>query len=163
MDKIEVPLSSFSRDQRKLEELTQQLRHLQLNSESTISGLQMQLKAEKEKSLSLENALRGKDDSHQLIAKLREAEEIEKKLRTDLVKLTRHSMIVSDDDSFRSRAQELETENFLLTQKVKGLERQIRDVKAQAVTVYAAEGGKGKRTGAGGGAGTVGSRYGGKR
>ena len=121
-------------EQTKIEELTRELRRLQLESEGKVATLTTQLRAEQEKSKALEEALHGKEDTAELQGRVREAEETEKKLRTELVRMTRRSMLITEEDPIKARLRELETENFLLNQKVKGLEKQVKDVKASAVS-----------------------------
>lgn len=121
-------------EQAKIEELTRELRRLQLESDGKVATLTTQLRAEQEKSRALEEALHGKEDTAELQGRVKEAEETEKKLRTELVRMTRRSVLITEEDSVKARLRELETENFLLNQKVKGLEKQVKDVKASAVS-----------------------------
>ncbi len=130
---VDLPSASLL-EQAKIEELTRELRRLQLESEGKVAALTTQLRAEQEKSRALEEALQGKADTTELQDRVIEAEETEKKLRTELVRMTRRSVLITEEDSFKARQRELETENFLLNQKVKGLERQVKDVKASAVS-----------------------------
>lgn len=137
MDKSGSAIPAFSRDRTRIEELTQQIRHLQIDSAASISALHTQLKAEREKSLTLESALTNRPDSSLLAAKLLQAEEVEKKLRLEVVKLTRKA---SEEETWKTRAKELETENFLLSQKLHGLEMQGKE----AVRAIVAPFGQGK-------------------
>ena len=125
MEKSAFP--AFSRDRTRIEELTQQIRHLQIDSAATISSLHTQLKAEREKSLALESALANRPNTALLSAKLQEAEEVEKKLRLEVVKLTRKAAGGGEEETWRTRAKELETENFLLSQKLHALEMQGKE------------------------------------
>lgn len=124
MEKSGIP--AFSRDRTRIEELTQQIRHLQIDSAASISALHTQLKAEREKSLTLESALTNRPDPAILAAKLLQAEEVEKKLRLEVVKLTRKTA-GCEEETWKNRAKELETENFLLSQKLHGLEMQGKE------------------------------------
>lgn len=121
-------------EQAKIEELTRELRRIQLDSESKVAALTTQLRAEQEKSKALEATLQGKADTSELQGRVKEAEETEKKLRTELVRMTRKSLLITEEDPLKARLRELETENFLLSQKAKGLEKQVKDVKASAVS-----------------------------
>ena len=120
-------------EQAKIEELTRELRRFQLDSESKVATLMTQLRAEQEKSKALESALQSKADTTELQGRVKDAEETEKKLRTELVRMTRKSLLITEEDPVKARLRELETENFLLSQKAKGLEKQLKDVKASAV------------------------------
>lgn len=134
MEKTSSAFPAYSRDRTRIEELTQQVRHLQLDSAATISSLHTQLKAEREKSLALENALKDRADSAFLAVKLQEAEEIEKKLRLEIVKLTRKAGVGNEEDTWKTRANELETENFLLSHKLHAIEIQTNEAKAEFVS-----------------------------
>jgi len=120
-------------EQAKIEELTRELRRFQMDSESKVATLMTQLRAEQEKSKALESALQSKADTAELQGRVKDAEETEKKLRTELVRMTRKSLLITEEDPVKARLRELETENFLLSQKAKGLEKQLKDVKASAV------------------------------
>lgn len=120
-------------EQAKIEELTRELRRFQMDSESKVATLMTQLRAEQEKSKALESALQSKADTTELQGRVKDAEETEKKLRTELVRMTRKSLLITEEDPVKARLRELETENFLLSQKAKGLEKQLKDVKASAV------------------------------
>jgi len=122
-------------EQVKIEELTRELRRFQMDSESKVATLMTQLRAEQEKSKALESALQNKADTTELQGRVKDAEETEKKLRTELVRMTRKSLLITEEDPVKARLRELETENFLLSQKAKGLEKQLKDVKASAVRV----------------------------
>lgn len=122
-------------EQVKIEELTRELRRFQMDSESKVATLMTQLRAEQEKSKALESALQSKADTTELQGRVKDAEETEKKLRTELVRMTRKSLLITEEDPVKARLRELETENFLLSQKAKGLEKQLKDVKASAVRV----------------------------
>lgn len=145
MEKSTGAFPPFSRDRTRIEELTQQIRHLQIDSAATISSLHTQLKAEREKSLTLENALKDRADTAFLSAKLQEAEEIEKKLRLEIVKLTRKAGVGSEEDTWKTRANELETENFLISHKLHALETQTNEAKAEFVSAILAGFRSGKR------------------
>ena len=120
-------------EQAKIEELTRELRRFQLDSESKVATLMTQLRAEQEKSKALESALQSKADTTELQGRVKDAEETEQNLRTELVRMTRKSLLITEEDPVKARLRELETENFLLSQKAKGLEKQLKDVKASAV------------------------------
>lgn len=116
-----------------MEELSQQLRHLQTTSAATISNLQSQLRAEKEKYATLENAVREKSETSLLTAKLSEAVESEKELRQEIDQLKRKAEAAGDMEDAQSRLNALETENFLLNQKLHQIEKQLKETRNEAV------------------------------
>ena len=116
-----------------VEDLTKALRRMDLETEAKTALLALQLKAEQEKSRTLERMLQEKEDVQELQERVKTAEETEMRLRTELVKMTRRSVLITEDERLQARGKELETENFLLSQKVKSLEKQIKDVKSSAV------------------------------